>query len=225
MIDIVKFFEKQFETGVNESLFYRNYVLEESEIKDYISHLLNEPISTYLDYIVNKSVVTHLSSTSVVQYSSIYDATNKLCTKFAQSGDNGLTFIEIGKMLLDDNIPRKDGAYRKYGENHVKLAIEFGLTQVCYDYFYLTCIGIIYPSLEEQSQKELLRRTILRNNFVQRLLKLSSEGRCSIAEQLSFLSESTIKRRMSNIKSLFQLIQGDDGMADSYLKNISELNL
>ena len=224
MIELTVFFEKKIEQEINDNLFLRNYHFDEKKVVDYINELTNVPIRLFFDYITSKELVSYLAPTSVVQYSSITDATTKICSKFEKEGDEGYDVIEIGRMLLDDGNQRKDGAYRKYGENHVKLALEFGLVQECYDHYYLTCLGKVFSSLDTETQTSLLSRTILRNNFIQRLIKLSSGGQCSIVEQLSFLSDSTIKRRVPNIKGLFQLIRNDGGYVDDYLNNIAEIH-
>lgn len=219
------FFERSFEKSINKNLFYRKYVLNKQEVIDYVDELLSIPLVGFVDYMIHHVSTTFLDQTSIVQYSSFFDATQKLCAKLEANGDDGFAMLEVGRMLLDDGLERKDVAYKKYGENHAKLGLELGLIQECYGYYYLSCLGKVYPDLDPIKQTGLIRRTILRNKLVQMLIKDAECNPVSIKASLSFLADSTIKRRLSNIKELFQIFYGGDDILLKYLSNIEELSL
>jgi two-component sensor histidine kinase len=58
--------------------------------------------------------------------------------------------LEIGKALFTDDVERKEGAYFKFGENQVKGASFHGLTHCYYKKWFLTCLGYLYPELDEE---------------------------------------------------------------------------
>lgn len=221
---VQQFFDRDFEIGINECLFYRKYEMDKDKVKQYIDDVINTPITDFLEYVISKKIPSFFPVSSVVQFSSIHDSTTKICQKLDEEGDEGYDMAYIGRLLLDDGMERNIAAYRKYGENQSKTAVEFGLVQELYNYYYLSCLGKIFNELETSTQVALLRRTILRNHFIQRLISLSQKEEISIRGQLSsFLKESTAKRRLSNIKSLFEIIRGVDGLADPYILNIKEI--
>ena len=143
-----------------------------------------------------------------------------MCQVLTRAHD-GLHNLEDGRALLDDGIIRKEGAYRKYGENHAKTGIELGLVLENSGSYFLTCLGEVYNDLEQSVRTELLRRTILRNRFLQKVLIKSQYGPVSIESEMSFFSQSTVKRRLPNVKTLYNIVVGNDPELLSITKNIS----
>ena len=87
--------------------------------------------------------------------------------------------------------------------------------------YFLTCLGEVYNDLEQSVRTELLRRTILRNRFLQKVLIKSQYGPVSIESEMSFFSQSTVKRRLPNVKTLYNIVVGNDPELLSITKNIS----
>jgi hypothetical protein len=116
------------------------------------------------------------------------------------------TFDEIGKLLLDDK-NRTPTALKKYGENHVKTAVDLGLCIRQGHKFVLSPLGYTYPELEHKDQIRLLARLVLRQKFVFRIIHKVLNGQLvSIEDEIAFLSPSTIMRRKGNCLLLCKLI-------------------
>ena len=113
----------------------------------FINELSNTSLSCLITIIIDKSD-PKITTDNIPQYSSYIDGTKKLINILRMAGDIGPTFKEIGVYLLGSG--KSDTAYVKYGENHAKLAREYGLV-----YFirsgsykvYLTKLGKIVEQL------------------------------------------------------------------------------
>ena len=213
------FFEKKTEININEKLFFRNYLMDSSFMAEYINQLCTIPISSFIDYIISNCSVDYMTFPDVVQFSSLEDATTGICIVLSEFSD-GLHNIDVGRKLLNDGKERKDGALRKYGENHAKTAIELGLVQESSGCYYLSCLGECFNSLTSEQQHHLLSRTILRNRFFQKLLIKAQKGQVSIKSEMSFLAESTQKRRLPNVKAFFNILRNEGELIKPYIKNI-----
>ena len=209
---ISKFFSRSFESSLNEKLFLRNYVLDTASVLSYIEELLSIPEVAFIECAIHSGAPSFISFQDVVQYSSLENATSKICQILLDTENNGLSYIEIGRLLLDDGKQRKNPALRKYGENHAKTAFELGLVQCLYNNNYLSCLGYVYNQLGKDARHELMRRTILRNNFIRKILFKASRGFVSLHNEMSFLAESTVKRRLPNIKQLLSMVKGRDSL-------------
>ena len=224
METIVKdFFQKSYEDAINEHLFIRSFNLNKDELFDYVNRVVEVKLLEYCNYVIDYCHIDYLTFQDVVQFSSLDDATTGICQVLARAHD-GLHNLEVGQALLDDGTVRKEGAYRKYGENHAKTAIELGLVLENSGCYFLTCLGEIYNDLENSVQNELLRRTILRNRFFQKILIKSQLGPVFIENEMSFFSQSTIIRRLPNVRTLYNIMIGNDPELLSITKNISVRN-
>lgn len=221
METIVKdFFQKSYEDAINEHLFIRSFNLNKDELFDYVNRVVEVKLLEYCNYVIDYCHIDYLTFQDVVQFSSLDDATTGICQVLTRAHD-GLHNLEVGRALLDDGIIRKEGAYRKYGENHAKTGIELGLVLENSGNYFLTCLGEVYNDLEQRVRTELLRRTILRNRFLQKVLIKSQYGPVSIESEMSFFSQSTVKRRLPNVKTLYNIVVGNDPELLSITKNIS----
>ena len=224
METIVKdFFQKSYEDAINEHLFIRSFNLNKDELFDYVNRVVEVKLLEYCNYVIDYCHIDYLTFQDVVQFSSLDDATTGICQVLTRAHD-GLHNLEVGQALLDDGTVRKEGAYRKYGENHAKTAIELGLVLENSGCYFLTCLGEIYNDLENSVQNELLRRTILRNRFFQKILIKSQLGPVSIENEMSFFSQSTIIRRLPIVRTLYNIMIGNDPELLSITKNISVRN-
>ena len=217
---LLSFFSKQYENEINESLFIRSYRMNDDEIRSYIQGLIQIPMSKYIEYVISNCAASYITYQDVDQYSSFEDASTGICKILSSDDNDGLTNIEVGSALLNDGKVRKDGALRKYGENHAKTGMELGLVQNCYSRYYLTCLGMIFNQLDDSNKIELIRRTILRNRFFQKIIKKSQLGPVSLIKEMSFLSDSTAKRRMPNVRNLYTMIYGTEQDVHYYLRNV-----
>ena len=207
MNDIELFFSKTYEDSINQKMLYYKYVFQCEEVKGYVLKINSIEISDILTYITSNQEDVLISPRDIFQFSSINDATETICRKVKEANNEGYKFLELGKMLLDDGIIRKDGAYTKYGENHVKTAEMLGLMYELSHVYFLSCLGCIYNELDEENKNKLLVRLVLRNKFVGRLYRASLNGTIDLRNFLYMLSDTTYARRKSNIKSIINILK------------------
>lgn len=206
--DIINtFFTGSFESEYNERLMFRDYILPSEEIYDYIKKLIEIPVIDYINAIVTRFSASHFSTKDIPQFSSIYDATDRICNVLKEKGDEGYKYAEIGVFLRSNNKARDLRADTKYGENHSKTAADFGLIQIRYsNTCYLSCFGKIYNELADIEKQNYLSRFVLRNSFINWLICRASDHIIKLDDEMSLLSPSTIKRRKSNVKFYLGLL-------------------
>ena len=204
---IEQFFSRSYEKQINENMFYYNYIFPNIEVFDYLTSLINISYSEFIRYIQSHIQIVPITSKDIPQFSSIKDCTTNICKKLSAVNDPGLSFVDIGKLLLDDGKVRNDGAYIKYGENHSKTSYDLGLTQVKENTWYLSCIGYVFLSFDEKSQNAILARCVLRNRFVSRIIADSEHADVNVMKKMLCLSKSTMIRRKPNVMSLINLCE------------------
>lgn len=201
------FFSWSFEKEINDKMMYYSYSFEFDLVKKYIDDLLSIPMSDFIDYLIKHYDVSYLEARDVLQFSSFIDCTSGICNALKNAGDKGFSFIEIGRLLENDGIKRKDGAYLKYGENHSKTANELGLLNCVGKKYFLSCIGFVLCDLPDKICESLLNRLLLRNKLIKRLIyKTVTFGSDSYSKEVEFLSQSTRLRRKSNVKQLMLIL-------------------
>lgn len=171
----------------------------------YIRSIINIPIESIIEHI-KQMKRQPIYSFDVFQFSDFENATKNLCTKIKCTDNSGLNFIEVGKILLDDGCVRKDGAYTKYGENHIKTAELIGLAFKCEGKYYLSPIGCVFNNLSETEKNQLLTRLILRNKLISQSLLVALNDAFYMKSFLYELSESTYIRRKPNIKHIIEIL-------------------
>jgi hypothetical protein len=188
-------------------MLYYNYNFPKEEVEDYVRQVLNVPIESFIQYDIEAETVEAITPKDVFQFSTLEAGTNHICQALHHANNPGVTFIEAGKLLLDDGAQRKDMAYIKYGENHLKTAEALGLLYELTRTYFLSCIGTVYISLCEEDQKRLLPRLFLRNKLISRLIKVTNTSNIDARQFLYMLSDSTYIRRKSNLKCILHFLQ------------------
>lgn len=150
---------------------------------------------------------SRISPANIPQFSCFEDGVFNVITIIRQMGDFGPGYEKIGRYLLGNG--KKSLAYYKYGENHTKLALQLGLlksnikgkqTQV-----FLSEVGKIYEYCEQGKKWEYINKHILKIPIIHDLVFNKHE--IDIYEELKkYLSDSTSKRRTSNVKKLIRMI-------------------
>lgn len=205
-MDINEFYLKVQEDSINKHYIESGASRDTSGVKDYVEELVSLPFDAFLCHIKETTELPFVLSSDVPQFSSIDAATHKICSLLAQQPPIGFSFEEIGKILQPGHT---DVVYanKKYGENHVKTAESLGLTLSYNRKYFLSAIGYIFPSLSKYQQDQLISRTVLRNSLVYNVLHKVLNGQTvSIIDEISFLSESTAKRRKNNSLIFCRLI-------------------
>lgn len=159
----------------------------------------------------------------VPMYSSFKDCTENICKLLDVISNVGMEFDELGGALL--GYIAKNMAHYKYGESHSKAAEILGLVKIekiknGKNKVFLTKIGQYYAN-NETGKKELILRLLLSSKIIQKIVKNHENG-CMVKDLISFLSHTTIVRRMPNIKTFVkELIRLDE---DDFIKIIEKVD-
>ena len=219
---MIEFFSKERDKELNSQIDNSREGFDFTSTRLYIDELLSTPYDVFLEYIKNKDDLPFVLSSDIPQFSSVGSATTRLCTLLASQPHNGFNFEEIGR-LLQPGRTESIGANRKYGENHIKTAELLGLAFSIDKKYYLSAIGHVFPTLPIIQQDQLLSRMVLRSPLVFNILhKILNGEQVEIADEISFLSESTVKRRKNNVLIICNLIGLNKEISvQKYLKNIN----
>ena len=114
------FFDKGYESRINEAMFDYNYSFPEEEVENYVLSLLATPYSQFIDYVASTYCVKSIGSSEIPQISNYEASTLGVCKILNDHNDPGMDCLQLGVQLFTDGKERKDGAYFKFGENHVK---------------------------------------------------------------------------------------------------------
>ena len=201
-----EFVDRTFESRVNEKSLYYNYTFPQNEVLEYVYNILEIPIQEIIEEIKNSDEEIQLTAKDVMQFSSFDDATIRMCRVLKEIDNPGVTYIEAGKLLLNDGQKRKDGAYTKYGENHLKTSAIIGLTFELTNTYFLSSLGQVVDVLDDDEAERLITRLILRGSLVKRLIRASFNGKVDVRNMLYMLSDSTYVRRKSNIKGVLKYL-------------------
>lgn len=207
---IIEFYSGKYEKKINKNSLYYSYNFPEQEVRTYVEKIISEPIERYVAYIKALKEREQVTSKDVFQFSDLSDATVVICEKIKAHNNPGVRYIDVGKILLDDGKVRKDGAYTKYGENHVKTAEAMGLFFELSRTYFLSCLGYVYCDLSDDDRQKLLTRLLLRNRLIIGMMQVSENGNVNAREFLYMLSDSTYLRRKSNIKAVLNILNSSD---------------
>lgn len=200
------FFALSFESVITEEMFERNYVFPQSIVEEYVMSIISTPYQLFIDYVYSHYCAKPITTSDIPQISSYDLSTRGICQVMRDLGDPGLTYIELGVSLFNDGTVRNNGAYLKFGENHVKGAAFHGLTHELYKKWFLTCLGHIFPELDEEPRQYLSARTLLRNPFFHIIVADAVEHDVNIIKYMTGLSPSTQSRRSSSCMQFFNVI-------------------
>ena len=202
-MDIVDaFYSRTYESDINKKMLYYNYVFPKEEVANYVQQILCIPIEILVQHDIQMETNEAITPKDVFQFSTLEAGTDYVCQALSSARNPGVTFIEAGKLMLNDGTLRKDMAYIKYGENHLKTAEALGLLYELTRTYFVSCIGEIYLTLNEEERKRLNIRLFLRNKFIARLIKATATGKVDARQFLYMLSDATYIRRKSNLKRI-----------------------
>jgi len=146
---------------------------------------------------------SNILASDIPQFSDFNDASFNVVNTVYSSGDNGLTFDEIGYSLLGGK--RKPAALKKYGENHAKFAELLQFVKINKETprkVFVTTTGVIFLNSSMDKQKSILTASLLKMDLIQDLLTQDLSNFNLLTYLKQFLADSTAKRRASNVKQL-----------------------
>ena len=200
------FYNRTYEKFVNKQILDdKNYIVPRQQLINYVNELVNLPFTDFINYIKQNNKKRIIDAADITQFSSFSACEIEICDALIWANNPGCQFVDIGRLFPKYVNSRNDVAYKKYGENHVKTATQLGLTFEYYNYWYLSCIGYIYPDLEVDVRKHLLARTLTRNLLYQQMLLDILKQDINPVSYMRKLSEKTILRRQRNVCFLFKI--------------------
>lgn len=200
------FYSRTYENSINKKMLYYDYEFPQKEVEDYVRKILDIPVELLVHHAINTDTAEAITPKDVFQFSTLEAGTLFVCNALTTANNPGVTFVQAGKLMLNDGKPRKDTAYIKYGENHLKTAEGLGLLYELTRTYFVSCVGVIYLALNEDDQKKLIVRLLLRNKFISRLMKAAACGKLNARQFLYMLSDTTYIRRKSNLKTILRYL-------------------
>lgn len=150
---------------------------------------------------------------NIPQFSNYENGTLNILKRLRMAGDFGPTFAELGEQFLESG--KKESAYKKYGENHAKIAQLLGLVVIVrksHSRVYLSQLGKVVESYTIEEQVRIIHRLIFRIPVIKFLIREHKYSSDEVYETLSmFLSPSTAMRRKSNVERLLKEIHLEEG--------------
>lgn len=205
---LATYFSRKKENEFNGKMTQSGYQEVKTDVNNYVDTICSIPLEKMVDYIVTNGIDYVITSRDVYQFSNFDNATEGVCSVLIENCNRGLTYKELGEELQNDGKPRTDYAKTKYGENHFKVAEDFGLTfHVKAHECYISSIGYAYMELDLEQRRRLITRLILRSKLIARLFSESQKGAVQLELLLYDLSETTYNRRKSNVRTVIKELQ------------------
>ena len=171
--------------------------------EDIISCLLEVECKDIIQVIQKNGFNFGIASGDVPQFSSLDDCVYKVPVLVKDCGIDELTYTQLGFMLRTK--PRKEGADMKYGENQSKTAAQMGLCSLHNAKIHPSHLGVAFCNLDKEKQMQLLPKLILFIPYIYN--QFATNAKCEdIIASVSFLSQSTQKRRLTNIWALISQV-------------------
>lgn len=191
---------------IKEVLFNEN---NPSNQDDIVTKLLEVPVEAMMEELgLNQNCLQSITARNIPQFSNINDV-ETVVKIVSDCMDSSMIDYQYVGYLINKN--SNVGAQRKYGENHLKLAIMLGL--VTEKPYFITPLGKGFLNLSQEDQIILRTKLSLRIPIIQHILLDSREATVDGMSYLNdTLSGSTAIRRRSNVKQLILNIYEISGM-------------
>lgn len=204
-VSVDQFLRWHYEMSINKQMLSRAYVFDRESVLGYVFGVLALKIPEILDALQCDTDIAIVTE-DIFQFSSTHDVTDRLCKRLINAGDPVVDAPALGKILLGTRPRRNVVAYRKYGENHGKMAARLGLVQTIEKHYMLSCLGQIFVSLNAEDRRRLIVRLLLRTPLVAHLLHLS-DGDIDMRKVMSELSDTTYLRRRSSVRNMLAFLR------------------
>ena len=162
------------------------------------------PIEEILNVIKTEPITGTLTPADVPCFSTFEMGAHRL-NELLVFEPEGLSFSDAGYQLMNSI---QDGARKKYGENHSKLATIMSLVRVSYAHRTAlvtpTAWGQYLTKYELDQKRDILQKLLLRDLCVRTIVKEALDGPANYRNIVAFLARSTAVRRRSNVKYLVE---------------------
>ncbi len=228
--DVIRDFSQYFSdiSSYSESLdsFYDKIIDEYNNHIDIFSPNINSEINSILSKEESKAKykfpkekidteskrLSKITPELIPQFSKFEDGSFEIVNILNNEGNRGLTFNELGRLL--EGAGKKEGAYKKYGENHAKLAELLDFVTITTERprkVYLTKLGLSFIESNDERRINILKTQIYRMEIIKDIIIKSIKESFDLSIYLSdFLSTTTVTRRKPNIRTLFKFLIDND---------------
>ncbi len=159
-----------------------------------VLNAINDPGVSYLDF----GRFLYPTSKRRTKFSDIDNLSESAINNFADINGTQIKPVSESYVCLDGKI-RKKGAIIKMAENQLKGASFHGLVYELGDKWFLTCLGKVYSTLDEEFQHYLSARTLLRAPFFRKVISEAVDHDVDILPYIrSVCNNSTTERRSSS---------------------------
>ncbi len=207
-----EFWDNLIGNPINEKVLLKAYYSHADDsliVDDNKCALLLEVLKKYkcseiLKIIAEEFKAPVIDKKDIAQFSDFRDAYYQVPYLLKNCGFTDVDYSRMGYMLRHEK--RKDGADKKYGENHIKTAAQLGLCLFKNCRANSNALGNLFVGLSEEDQKSILPKLCLYIPFIQ---KYFIEGATDeiVDDMLSVLSESTQIRRRPNVNLIIKTIK------------------
>jgi len=200
------FFSKSYEKDIDKLIRDdRDYVIPFEKLQNYVNNIISIPYIEFVNYICSHPLKDNIETKDVTQSSSFAACEIEMCNALLSVDNPGLNYLEIGQLFPQYVAHPNDAALRKYGENQIKTSAHLGLVYEYYKYWYLSCLGYIYPRLSEDERAKLLARTIIRTPLYYRMMVDLCNKNIEATRYMSALSRATQLRREGSVCRLIDI--------------------
>ncbi len=176
----------------------------EEVMRQLIAALTGKSISYIIDTVKPIYKPLPIETGEIPQFSDLSIALYNVPAILHSSNMDEMSYEEMGKSLW--GAERDKGADLKYGENQAKTASQIGLAEVTRGKIRRSDFGDIFLSLNPAQQALLIPALWLKVPLFQNYF-LGSLGEEGLKRDISILSESTQKRRLTNIRTIIDVIK------------------
>lgn len=176
----------------------------EEKSKVLISVLKKYKCSEILGIIADGFTPHVVDKKDISQFSDFKDAYYEVPRILLSCGIENVDYSKMGYLLREEK--RKEGADKKYGENHMKTCAQLGLCHFEKCKASKNALGSLFVHLNESEIKNILPKLCLYIPYVQNYFMAGATDEVR-DEMLGILSSTTQVRRRSNVNTIIKTIK------------------
>ena len=212
----------------NDSLFVQAFLNMESETLSFMDtnycreqyeNLLSffqcVPTEVFFESICSRNHTFEYDTSDISQFSD-FEKGAIVVPQILEFYPEGISFTKLGEKLI---AAKEKEANRKYGENHASLASLMSLatiTQKQRKLVFPTGLGHFLIDYTMNEKKRLLKAMLLRNPFIQAMIRVAITGYGSYGSLMKDLAESTARRRRQSVRHLLEFLLNDTDNEKDY---------
>lgn len=200
------FYNRTYEKFINKHILDdKNYIVPRQQLTNYVNELINIPFIQFVEYLKTIEIKQNVEVSDVTQFTSFSACEIDMCNALIWANNPGYQYLDIGRLFPNKVNTPNNTTYKRYGEINIKASSQLGLSFEYYGYWYLSCLGYIYPDLDKEVRSKLLARTITRNSLYQCLLIEILNHDVKPENYMDLISEQIVKRRLRNVCAFLEI--------------------